>query len=384
MQFEFATANRIIFGSGKICEIGEIAKQEGSNALVVCGSSIDRYSTLNSSLVDHGINYFSYSVNSEPTTDIVRNGIELCRQERCDLVIGIGGGSVIDTGKAIALLSANEGDVYDYLEVVGQGKEISTPGISMIAIPTTAGTGSEVTRNAVIGIEDHKLKVSLRSQFMLPRVALIDPELSTSMPPKVTASTGMDAMTQLIEPYVSNQANPITDAFCQEGLKHAATSIREVYHNGTDIEARGKMSLASLFSGFALANAKLGAVHGFAGVLGGIYAAPHGEICASLMPAVLKVNIRALQKKKSKSDYLSRYERIAQTLTGKHDSNAGDAVEFIEQLNSELKIPPLSQFGVLEADYPEIIVKAASSSSMKGNPVTLTPDEMYMILELSQ
>ncbi|MBE9473263.1 MAG: iron-containing alcohol dehydrogenase [Chloroflexi bacterium] len=384
MQFEFATASRIIFGNGKISEIGKIARREGSKALVVYGSSLDRYSHLILSLADRGIKYCSYSVSTEPTIDVVRKGIELCRTEGCDLVIGVGGGSVIDTGKAIALLSANEGDVSDYLEVIGQGKDISTPGISMIAIPTTAGTGSEVTRNAVIGVEDHKIKVSLRSQYMLPGVALIDPELSTSMPPKVTASTGMDAMTQLIEPYVSNQANPITDVFCQEGLEYAAASIREVYHDGSDIEARVKMSLASLFSGFALANAKLGAVHGFTGVLGGMFAAPHGEICASLLPAVLKVNIRALQNRNLNSDYLSRYERIAQILTGRDDCNAEDAVEFIEQLKSDLQIPPLSQFGVLEVDYPEIIVKAASSSSMKGNPVSLTPDEMYTILELSQ
>ena len=384
MQFEFATASRIIFGNGKISEIGKIARREGGKALVVCGSSLDRYSRFILSLADHGIKYFSYSVNTEPTIDVVRRGIELCRFEGCNLVIGIGGGSVIDTGKAIALLSAQEGDVSDYLEVIGQGKEFSTPGISMIAIPTTAGTGSEVTRNAVIGVEDHKLKVSLRSQYMLPKVALIDPELSTSMPPKVTASTGMDAITQLIEPYVSNQANPITDAFCQVGLEYAAASIREVYHDGLDIGARAKMSLASLFSGFALANANLGAVHGFAGLLGGMYPTPHGEICASLLPAVLKVNIRALQKINSKSDYLSRYERIAETLTGNVECNAEDAVEFIAQLKSDLQIHPLSQFGVLEVDYPEIIVKAASSSSMKGNPVMLTPEEMYTILELSQ
>lgn len=384
MQFEFATASRIIFGNGKISEIGKIARREGSKALVVCGSSLDRYSRFILSLSDHGFKYFSYSVNSEPTIDVVRTGIEVCRFEGFNLVIGIGGGSVIDTGKAIALLSAQKGDVSDYLEVIGQGKEISTPGISMIAIPTTAGTGSEVTRNAVIGVKDHKLKVSLRSQYMLPKVALIDPELSTSMPPKVTASTGMDAITQLIEPYVSNQANPITDTFCLEGLEYAAASIREVYHDGQDIGARAKMSLASLFSGFALANSKLGAVHGFAGVLGGMYPIPHGEICASLLPAVLKVNIRALQKKNSKSDYLSRYERIAQALTGNVKCNAEAAVEFIVQLKSDLQIPPLSQFGVLEVDYPEIIVKAARSSSMKGNPVILTPDEMYTILELSQ
>lgn len=384
MQFEFATANRVIFGNGKIKDIGKIARREGSKALVVCGSSLNRYSSFILSLADHGMKYFAYSVNTEPTIDIVRKGIEYCRFEECNLVIGIGGGSVIDTGKAIALLSSQEGDVSDYLEVIGQGKEILTPGISMIAIPTTAGTGSEVTRNAVLGLEDDKLKVSLRSPFIMPKVALIDPELSTSMPPKVTASTGMDAITQLIEAYVSNQANPITDAFCKVGLEYAADSIREVFHDGLDTAARAKMSLASLFSGFALANAKLGAVHGFAGVIGGMYPTQHGEICASLLTAVLRVNIRALKEKNINSNYLSRYELIAQTLTGNGDHDAEDVVEFIAQLKSDFQIPPLSQFGVIEEDYPEIIVKAASSSSMKGNPVNLTPDEMYTILELSQ
>lgn len=384
MQFEFATANRIIFGNGKIREIGKITKNKGSKAFIVCGSSLDRYSNLITALSTQGIDYYPYSVIAEPTLDNVRIGIELCRQKECNLVISIGGGSVIDTGKAIALLSANEGDIMDYLEVIGRGKRIESPGISMVAIPTTSGTGSEVTRNAVIGVEDHQLKVSLRSPYMLPWLALIDPELSTSVPPKVTASTGMDALTQLIEPYVSNQANPITDAFCVEGLRFATESIYQVYFDGGDLESRGKMSLASLFSGFALANAKLGAVHGFAGVLGGMYGVPHGEICASLLPAVIEVNIQSLQKNNSRFDYLSRYKRIAQILTGKNDSKPEDVIDFTRQLTSDLNIQTLSQLGVLETDYPEIIVKAAGSSSMKGNPVPLTPDEMYKILELSQ
>lgn len=384
MQFEFATANRIIFGNGKIREIGKITKKKGSKAFIVCGSSLDRYSNLITALSTQGIDYYPYSVIAEPTLDNVRIGIELCRQKECNLVISIGGGSVIDTGKAIALLSANEGDILDYLEVIGRGKRIESPGITMVAIPTTAGTGSEVTRNAVIGVDDHQLKVSLRSPYMLPWLALIDPELSTSVPAKVTASTGMDALTQLIEPYVSNQANPITDAFCDEGLRFAAESIRRVYFDGWDLESRGKMSLASLFSGFALANAKLGAVHGFAGVLGGMYGVPHGEICASLLPAVIEVNIQSLQKNNSRFDYLSRYKRIAQILTGKNDSKPEDVIDFTRQLTSDLNIQTLSHLGVLETDYPEIIVKAAGSSSMKGNPVPLTPDEMYKILELSQ
>jgi alcohol dehydrogenase class IV len=384
MQFEFATANRIIYGKGKIKEIGKIVQKKSSRVFLVCGRNLDRYSSLNKSLSDHKISYYSFSVTGEPTLEDVRKGVELCRLRECDLVISIGGGSVIDAGKAIALLSANEGDILDYLEVVGRGKQVSSPGIPMIAVPTTAGTGSEVTRNAVIGVNESQLKVSLRSAYMLPWLALIDPELSITVPPKITASTGMDALTQLIEPYVSNQSNPITDAFCIEGLMYAAKSIRQVYNDGADLDSRGKMSIASLFSGFALANAKLGAVHGFAGVLGGMYGAPHGEICASLLPAVMEVNIQALQRKDRNSEYLKRFELIARILSGNEDCTADEVISFIQQLTYELNIPSLSNLGVLETDYPEIIIKAAGSSSMKGNPILLTPDEMYKILELSQ
>ncbi len=383
MQFEFATPSRIIFGNGKIRDIGKIVKNKCERVFLVCGSTLDRYTSLIRALSNHKITYYSFSAAGEPTVGDIRKGMEMCRQRECDLVIGIGGGSVMDTAKAIALLSANEGDILDYLEVVGLGKQVTSPGIPMIAIPTTAGTGSEVTRNAVIGVGDQRIKVSLRSRYLLPWLALVDPELTASLPPYVTASTGMDALTQLIEPYVSNQANPVTDAFCMEGLKYAAESIRKVYYDGADLDSRGKMSIASLFSGFALANAKLGAVHGFAGVLGGMYGAPHGEICASLLPAVMEVNIKALQKKDGNSDYLSRYKLIARILTGKNDAIAEDSINFTQQLIIDLKIPSLSQLGVLEIDFPEIIVKAAGSSSMKGNPVLLTPDELYKIIELS-
>ena len=324
-----------------------------------------------------------FSVKEEPTVDIVRNGVELCRREQCDLVIAIGGGSVIDAGKAIAVLSANDGNIFDYLEVIGKGMEISKPGFPMFSVPTTAGTGSEVTRNAVIGVPEHKIKVSLRSQYLLPTIVIVDPELTISMPPEVTASTGMDALTQLIEPYVSNEVNPLTDAICKEGMKYAGGSILNAYRDGDDIQFRENMSLASLFSGFALANAKLGAVHGFAGVLGGMYHAPHGVICAALLPPVLMVNIQALQSREPESQYISRYKQTAQILTGNADSKAEDIIEFIWQLNRDLSLPSLSKFGIMEDAFPEIIVKAAGSSSMKGNPILLNPDEMYAILELA-
>jgi alcohol dehydrogenase class IV len=349
MQFEFSTATQIIFGRGKLLEIGQNAKVRGSKAMVVYGSSLSRSAQLNSELDDHGIKYVMFSVKEEPTIEVVRAGVEICRHEECDLVIAIGGGSIIDAGKAIAILSANDGDIVDYLEVIGRGMEISNPGIPMIAIPTTAGTGSEVTRNAVIGAPDHQVKVSLRSQYLLPTIAIIDPDLTISMSPEITASTGLDALTQLIEPFVSKKANPLTDAICQEGMKYSGGSILNAYRNGKDTQSRVNLSLASLFSGFALANAKLGAVHGFAGVLGGMYHAPHGVICAALLPPVMKVNIQALQKREPESQF----------------------------------IPTLSNYGVTEDAFPEIIVKAAGSSSMKGNPILLNPDDLYSILEMA-
>jgi len=383
MQFEFSTATRIIFGRGKLNEIGQIAKEMGRKVLVVSGNSHQRHAQLSSILDDIGIQSLFYAVSGEPTVDGVRAGNAISRQEGCDLVIGIGGGSVIDTAKAIAVLSTNDGDVLDYLEVIGRGKKLTQPGLPMIAIPTTAGTGSEVTRNSVIGDPGHKIKVSLRSPFLLPAIALIDPDLTISVPPEITANTGMDTLTQLIEPFVGNKANPLTDIICEEGLKYASQSLITVYQDGKDVQSRVNMALASLFSGFALANAQLGAVHGFAGVLGGMYSAPHGGLCACLLPSVLKVNILALQKRKPTSLTLPRYERIAQILTGNSDSTALDTVEFVEMLNREFHILPLSQYGVRMDEFPEIVVKSAGSSSMKGNPVDLTPDELYSILEMA-
>ena len=215
---------------------------------------------------------------------LVRQGVELARREQCDLVIAFGGGSAIDAGKAIAALLANGGELTDYLEVIGKGQPLRHPSVPFIAVPTTAGTGSEVTRNAVLASAEHQVKVSMRSPLMLPRLAVVDPELTLELPPAVTASTGLDALTQLIEPYVSIRANPLTDGFCLEGLRRVSRSLRRAYHAGRDITAREDMSLASLLGGLALANAGLGVVHGFAAPVGGMFHAPHGAICAALLP----------------------------------------------------------------------------------------------------
>ncbi len=244
-----------------------------------------------------------------------------------DLVVGMGGGSVIDAAKAIAALLTNPGDPLDYLEVIGRGLPLANACAPMMAIPTTAGTGAEVTRNAVLASPAHRVKVSLRSASMLPDVAIVDPELTLSMPPAVTAATGLDALTQCLEPFVSHLATPLTDGFCREGLARAARSLRRAYHHGSDVAARRDMALASLCGGLALANAKLGAVHGFAGPIGGMFDAPHGAVCARLLPLVMTANVRALEERSPNSPALVRYAEVAKIVTGDADASIADGVD---------------------------------------------------------
>lgn len=381
MRFEFATANRIIFGPGALSEVGLLASELGSRALVVSGFAGHQTRVLQNLLANHDIVSEIYYVRKEPTVEIVQCGIESARDQSSDLIIGLGGGSAIDTGKAIAALMSNEGDIYDYLEVVGRGQNISKTPLPYIAIPTTAGTGAEVTRNAVIGSPEHKVKVSLRSPLMLPRIALIDPELTYSLPQTVTASTGMDALTQVLEPYVSKLSNPMTDALCKEGLRFAARSLERVYLDGSDQFARQEMSLVSLFGGLALANAKLGAVHGIASPLGGMFEAPHGAICARLLPSVMAVNVRALKTRGKDLDMLDRYNEVGRYLTGDANANADDGVEWIQALSEKLDIPPLAAYGVRYGDIPNIIDEAARASSMRGNPIELSPAELSEIMK---
>jgi alcohol dehydrogenase class IV len=292
----------------------------------------------------------------------------------------MGGGSAIDAGKAIAALLANGGDVLDYLEVIGKAQPLSRPSVPFIAIPTTAGTGSEVTRNAVLASPDDGVKASLRSPFMLPRLAVVDPELTYALPPAITASTGLDALTQLIEPYVSVRANPMTDAVCLVGMRRAAEALPRAWRDGSDREARRDMALASLFGGMALANAGLGAVHGFAAPLGGMFPAPHGAVCAALLPHAMEINIRALRARAAEGESLARYTVVARMLTGNAEARAEDGAAWVSRLCRELEIPPLATYGVRPEDVAALVEKAAQASSMKGNPIALTPDELAEVL----
>jgi alcohol dehydrogenase class IV len=381
MHFEFATAARIIFGPGTLREVAPRAAGMGQKALVVTGSTPERASSLVEALVAQGIKTEGFTVAHEPTTERVREGTDLARRTGCELVIAFGGGSVIDAGKAIAALLTNEGVPLDYLEVIGRGQPLTAPPAPMVAIPTTAGTGAEVTRNAVLASPEHRVKVSLRSPLMLPTLAVVDPELTHSVPPEVTASTGLDAFTQVLEPYVSHQATPLTDGFCREGMARVSTALRQAYRQGDDTEAREEMALVSLLGGLALANAKLGAVHGFAGVLGGMYDAPHGVICGRLLPYVMATNVKALREREPDSPALERYEEIAIILTGDFDADVQDGVAWVESLCTDLEVPGLATYGVELAHSPKIIEKARKSSSMKGNPIPLTYAELRRILE---
>lgn len=380
MRFEFATASRIVFGVGVLKEAGALAAGLGRRALVVVGRGGERAAPLLDGLKAAGVEAVTFTVAGEPTTDLVRVGTAQARAAGCDLVIGIGGGSVIDAGKAIAALLTNGGDPLDYLEVIGRGQPITQPSAPYIAIPTTAGTGAEVTANAVLASPEHKQKVSLRSPLMLPRVALVDPALTYSMSPELTASTGLDAFAQVLEPYVSLMANPLTDTLCREGLMRVAHSLHQAYQNGKDAEAREDMALVSLFGGLALANAKLGAVHGLAGVLGGMFDAPHGALCGRLLPFVMDANVRALQARDPDSLALERYDDVAVILTGEWDVEAADGVAWVQDLCKALHVPGLATYGITAGVFADVIEKAMASSSMKGNPVKLTSTELRGVL----
>lgn len=383
MQFEFATSNRIIFGNGSANQIPALTASMGQNAFVLTGSVSSRIQPLLEQLSRSTIRYETYNISDEPTIMVAQQAVSKARQASCNIVISIGGGSVLDTGKVVAAMLTNSGKLHDYLEVVGKGNPLINPCAPHIAVPTTSGTGAEVTRNAVLSVPESKVKVSMRSPLMIPTIAIVDPELTISMPQAITASTGLDAITQLIEAFVSINANPLTDGICKEGITRAARSLHKAFEDGTNINARTDMALASLFSGLALANAKLGAVHGFAGPLGGMISAPHGMICATLLPHVTKANILALQQRSPHSKALTRYDEIARILTGSQTATASDAIEWISNLSATLNVRPLSTLGLTPQQIPTAVDKSKNSSSMKGNPITLTETQLTDILQKS-
>lgn len=374
--FEFATASGIVFGNGTFQKIGEHARALGRRALVITGRRAERAKPLQGLLAAEGIEAGVFSVPGEPSVKQVVAALAQVRETERDLIIGFGGGSALDAAKAVAGLATNPGEPLDYLEVIGHGKPLTRPSLPCIAIPTTAGTGAEVTRNAVLSSPEHRVKVSLRSPFLLPKLAIVDPALTCGLPPEVTAWTGLDALTQLIEPYVSARANPLTDALCLQGIERVARSLRRAYHDGTNPQARDDMALASLFGGLALANAGLGAVHGFAAPIGGMYPAPHGAICAALLPVVMEINVRALRERQPDAEALHRFRTVAQLLTGRPEAEISDGIEWVAALCRELRVPGLGSYGIRREAFGSIVEKAQKASSMKANPLPLNREEL--------
>ena len=381
MQFEFATATRIIFGPGAIGQVAPLVVPLGHRAFVTAGGNTERVMPLTEQLGKQGIESTIFTIAGEPTTEMAIHGVQIAREAECDFVIGMGGGSVLDTGKVIAALLTNSGELFDYLEIIGRGQPLVHDPVPYIAIPTTAGSGAEVTCNSVLISPEHRVKVSMRSPLMMPYLAVVDPVLTYSMPPFLTASTGLDALSQLLESYTSLKANPLTDGICKEGMQRVASSLQKAYETGKDEEARENMSIASLFGGLALANSKLGAVHGIAGPLGGMISIPHGVICARLLPHVIETNIRALQSRAPHSPALKRYDEVAGILTGTSTAQAGDGMLWIQKLCTALAIPPLTKFGLSEKDFPAVVTRAKKASSMKGNPILLRDEELTEILK---
>ncbi len=358
-RFEFATAQRIIFGRGVMAELPDLCREFGQRTILVTGSQPQRWITR----LPH---VAVISIPSEPTITDIQNGVQIAQQYAADVIVAIGGGSVIDAGKAIAAMSTQPGDLMRYLEVIGEGRPLEAAPLPFIAVPTTAGTGAEATRNAVIANEEHRVKASLRHLSMLPRIALIDPELAVDVPPHVTAASGMDALTQCLEAFVCSRAQPLTDALCLDGIQRAARSLERAFQNGHDLDAREDMALCALNSGIALANAGLGAVHGFAAPIGGMFHAPHGAVCAALLAPVWEANAKRVQNR-------SKFDQVDHLL-------GGDAIAWLHGITQRLHIPKLSAWGIQESDLDEIARKAAAASSMKANAVALNPADLRVIL----
>ena len=377
VSFEFATAGRIMAGPGRARELPGVLAGLGSRFLVVTGADPARHDKLLASL-DRTAAVFP--VGAEPTVEVVRAAVAVARMQGADVIAAIGGGSVIDTGKAVAMLLANGGDALDYLEVVGSGQVITRPAVPFVAVPTTAGTGAEVTANAVLAVPSHRVKASLRSPLMIPRVALVDPLLTVSCPPPVTAASGLDALTQCLEPFVSVQATPLTDGLAREGLRRAGTGLRAAYADGEDLGARTDVAMCSLLGGISLANAKLGAVHGLAGVIGGTADVPHGLACAALLVPVIEANLRAARLSPSGAGVLERYTEAARQLTGQPDASIQDGLSWIRETLTLLHVPGLGAFGLGPQQADDIAAKAVVSSSMKGNPVPLSHADLEAVL----
>ncbi|MEI2776572.1 MAG: iron-containing alcohol dehydrogenase [Tetrasphaera sp.] len=379
-RFELVTPADIRFGAGRVSEVPDILTALGvTRVLVVTGATTSRAEEIRAALREKGIESDAVATAGEPSVELIRDGVAALLGSGCDGVLGYGGGSALDAAKALAALAASGTDPLDHLEVVGHGRPLSTPSLPCVAVPTTAGTGSEVTRNAVLSARD--VKASLRSPLLLPRAAVVDPDLLLATPAATVAASGSDALSQLIEPLLSARANPVTDALARDGIRRSARSLARGVRDGLgDPQVRADLALASLLGGLCLANSGLGAVHGLAAVLGARYAAPHGAVCGVLLPAVVEVNLAALRRRDIEHPALDKLTEIAVLLTGNPDASPDDVPPWLHAQRQALGLSGLAAYGVLAEHIPELIGRGMQASSMKANPVELTHDDLGAIL----
>jgi alcohol dehydrogenase class IV len=382
-RFDLAVPADIRFGAGRITEVPPALVALGATrVLVVTGRSTARAANIESALVEAGISTVGLAVAAEPSIEVVREAVALATDSHCDAVLGFGGGSALDVAKAAAVLAATGADPVDHLEVIGSGRPITEPGLPCVAVPTTAGTGSEVTRNAVLAGD--AIKASLRSPLMLPRVAVVDPDLLVGVPAPTIAASGMDALAQLIEPLLSARANPFTDAMAREGIRRSARSLRRAYTEGmADPDVREDLALASLFGGLCLANAGLGAVHGLAAGAGARLSAPHGAVCAAVLAAAVEVNLRALRDRAPDHPALPRLTEVATLLTDRPDARPEDGIAWLQDLTAALAIPGLASYGLDDSEAAAVVAAAQQASSMRGNAISLTDAEVSEIMTRS-
>lgn len=380
-MFSFFSPQAIHFGRGQSQQASALAKKYGNTVLLVHGTSATRAEWLVRSCNSTGLTTKTISCQNEPTLPDIELALSQLKGFHPDVVIALGGGSVIDFAKALAALIPCTGKPLDYLEVVGDGRPLEFPPIPMIALPTTAGTGAEVTKNAVVSVPELAVKVSLRDPRMVPNIAIVDASLMQGAPKRVTLAAGLDAITQVIEPYLSVGANPMTDALCRTAIPTGLKVLRDLVEKDSS-QAWDSMAWVSTCGGLALANAGLGAVHGFAGVIGGKTNAPHGEICGALLPAVLESHLR---KAKERSDIYERLQWIQHQIDTQFGKGAKDAgISELSRWSKKMGLRRLKDMGLSREDYPEVAAAASKASSMKGNPFPLSQQELLQILHSAE
>ena len=378
---EFYAPGKIIFGPGSLNQIGAEAKRLGNKVLVVLGRSAMRKSgvldRLTHLLIENNLEYVIYeNVPSDPTVEIIDTGTGLARKEKCNLIIALGGGSVLDAGKAISAMVTNEGSVADYQEIEGKGRKFQHKPTPFIAIPTTSGTGSEATKNAVITNTEFSLKKSIRDPWLIPEVALVDPELTLSLPPHITAVCGGDALTQCVEAYLGKKSQEITDALALHAIGLIGKSLVKAVKEGKNLEARKDMAMAALLSGLCLSNSGLGAAHALSHPLGVYYKIPHGLSCAVLLPYVMEYNLPIVTEKLAKIA-----ECLGENISSLSETEAAHrAVEKIKEILSQVGIKcNLSEWGIKKEDFPKLI-KGAKGGSLNNNPRDTSDEDLIELL----